>query len=100
MTLEYKIEPIGDRVFIERILPEETSKGGIYIPDNAKEKPQRGVVRAVGGGQIREDGSIRPMTLRVGDVVLFGKYAGTSIEGDTDTYLMMREDDVLGVIRE
>lgn len=94
------IKPLGDRIYVERLPSEEVSKGGIFIPDNAKEKPQQGIVRAVGKGRIRDDGTFEPMDLRVGDKIIFGKYSGSSLESGDDTYLIMRQDDVLGVLED
>jgi chaperonin GroES len=93
-----KIRPLNDRVIVQRIEEEEKTKGGIIIPDTAKEKPQEGKVIAVGAGKILESGTKVPMDVKVGDRVLFGKYAGTEIKIEGDEYLMMREDDILGVI--
>jgi chaperonin GroES len=93
-----KIRPLNDRVIVQRIEEEEKTKGGIIIPDTAKEKPQEGKVIAVGAGKILESGTKVPMDVKVGDRVLFGKYSGTEIKIEGDEYLMMREDDILGVI--
>lgn len=93
-----KIRPLQDRLIVERIESDEKTASGIYIPDTAREKPQRGKVIAVGKGKVREDGSINPLDLKSGDNILFGKYAGTEIKIDGNEYLIMREDDVLGVI--
>lgn len=92
------LRPLHDRIIVARIEEDEKTKGGIYIPDSAKEKPQRGKVLAVGKGKIAEDGSIRPLDLKEGDTVLFGKYAGTEVKIDNEDRLIMREDDVLAVI--
>jgi chaperonin GroES len=93
-----KIRPLQDRLIVERLEGEEKTASGIYIPDTAREKPQRGRVIAVGKGKVREDGSVQPLDLKSGDEILFGKYAGTEIKIDGDEFLIMREDDVLGVI--
>ena len=93
-----KIRPLQDRLIVERIESEEKTAGGLYIPDSAKEKPQQGRVIAVGKGRVREDGTIQPLDLKAGDKILFGKYAGTEIKIEGDDYLIMREDDVLGVL--
>lgn len=93
-----KIRPLQDRLIVERIESEEKTAGGLYIPDSAKEKPQQGRVLAVGKGRVREDGTVQPLDLKAGDKILFGKYAGTEIKIDGDDYLIMREDDVLGVL--
>jgi chaperonin GroES len=93
-----KIRPLHDRVIVQRIAEEEVTKGGIIIPDTAKEKPQEGKVVAVGTGKVLENGTKLPMDVKVGDKILFGKYAGTEIKIDGEEYLMMREDDILGVV--
>jgi chaperonin GroES len=92
------IRPLHDRVVIRRMEEERTSPGGIVIPDNAAEKPVRGEVLAVGKGKILESGEIRPLDVQVGDTVLFGKYSGTEVKISGDDYLVMREDDIMGVI--
>ncbi len=92
------IRPLQDRIIVKRVTEEETSKGGIIIPDSAKEKPQQGKVIAVGKGKVLEDGSQRPLDVKAGDTVLFGKYAGTEIKIEGVEHLILREDDVLGVI--
>ncbi len=92
------LRPLHDRIIVERLEENEVTKGGIYIPETAKEKPQRGKVIAVGKGKIGEDGSVRPLDLKSGDTILFGKYAGTEIKIDNEDRLIMREDDVLAVI--
>jgi chaperonin GroES len=93
-----KIRPLQDRLIVKRIAEEEKSKGGIIIPDTAKEKPQEGKVIAVGKGKANEDGKVTPLDVKAGDRVLFGKYAGTEIKIDGEEHLIMREDDILGVI--
>jgi chaperonin GroES len=92
------IKPLQDRLLVQRVEIGEQKKGGIIIPDTAKEKPMEGKVMAVGGGKVREDGTKAPMDLKIGDRILFGKYAGTEIKLDDQEYLIMREDDVLGVL--
>jgi len=92
------IRPLHDRIIVERLEEETTTAAGIIIPDSAKEKPQQGDVVAVGKGKVTEDGKILPLDVKVGDKVLFGKYAGSDIKLDGKEYLMMREDDVLGVV--
>ncbi|MDD2942533.1 MAG: co-chaperone GroES [bacterium] len=92
------LRPLHDRIIVERLSENETTAGGIIIPDSAKEKPQRGKVLAVGKGKIAEDGSVRALDLKTGDIVLFGKYAGTEVKIDSEDRLIMREDDVLAVI--
>ena len=95
-----KIRPLQDRVIVKRIEEEEKSKGGIIIPDTAKEKPQEGKVLAVGKGKINDDGKITPLDVKVNDRILFGKYSGTEINVDGEEHLIMREDDILGVIEK
>ena len=95
-----KIKPLQDRVIVKRIEEEEKSKGGIIIPDTAKEKPQEGRVVAVGKGKVDEHGKITPMDVKVNDRVLFGKYAGTEINIDDEEHLIMREEDILGVVEK
>ena len=95
-----KIRPLHDRVVIKRVEEEEKTSSGIIIPDTAKEKPLQGEVIAVGNGKILEDGSVRKLDVKEGDRVLFSKYAGTEIKIDGEEYLMMREDDILGVIEK
>jgi chaperonin GroES len=92
------IRPLQDRILVKRLDELATTKGGIIIPDTAKEKPQEGEVVAVGKGRVMEDGSQRPLDLKAGDKVLFGKYAGTDVKIEDEDYLIMREDDILGVI--
>ncbi|NDY41581.1 co-chaperone GroES [Dissulfurirhabdus thermomarina] len=93
-----KIRPLHDRILVKRLEEEEKTKGGIIIPDTAKEKPIEGKVIAVGNGKLMENGELRPLDVKEGDRVLFGKYAGTEIKIEGEDYLMMREDDVLGII--
>jgi chaperonin GroES len=93
-----KIRPLQDRVIVRRLEEEEKTKGGIIIPDTAKEKPQEGKVIAVGKGKITEDGKVIPLDVKVGDKILFGKYAGTEIKIEGEEHLIMREEDILGVI--
>jgi chaperonin GroES len=95
-----KIRPLQDRVIVRRIEEEEKSKGGIIIPDTAKEKPQEGKIVAVGKGKPNEDGKITPLDVKVNDRVLFGKYSGTEINIDGEEHLIMREEDILGVIEK
>jgi chaperonin GroES len=85
-------------LIVERLEGEEKTASGLFIPDNAKEKPQQGKVIAVGKGKVREDGTLQPLDLKKGDRILFGKYSGTEIKIDGNEYLIMREDDVLGVL--
>ncbi len=93
-----KIRPLHDRVIVKRLEEERTSAGGIIIPDSATEKPIQGKVVAVGKGKILENGDVRPLDLKVGDKVLFGKYGGTEVKVDGDDLLVMREEDVMAVI--
>lgn len=93
-----KIRPLHDRVIIRRKEEERTSPGGIVIPDSAAEKPIRGEVTAVGKGKILEDGQVRPLDVKVGDHVLFGKYSGTEVKVEGEDLLVMREDDVMAVV--
>jgi len=93
-----KVRPLHDRVLVKRIAGEKKTKGGIIIPDTAKEKPQQGKVIAVGKGKILEDGVVRKLDIKKGEKILFGKYSGTEIKIDGEEHLIMREEDVLGVI--
>ena len=93
-----KLKPLGDRVLVKRLEQEEVTKGGIIIPDSAKEKPMKGEVVAVGPGKLGEDGKHMKMHVEKGNLVLFNKYAGTEIKLDADDLLVMREDDILAVI--
>jgi chaperonin GroES len=95
-----KIRPLQDRVIIKRVKEEEKTKGGIIIPDTAKEKPIEGEVLAVGKGKVQDDGSVRPLDVKVGDRVLFGKYSGTEVKIEGEESLIVREDDILGVIEK
>ena len=93
-----KIRPLQDRVLVKRIQEEEKTKGGIIIPDTAKEKPQQGKVIAAGNGKTKDDGKRLPLDVKAGDRILFGKYSGQEIKLDGEEYLIMREDEVLAVI--
>ena len=93
-----RVRPLQDRIIVERMDSEEKTASGLYIPDTAKEKPQQGRVVAAGKGKVREDGTVQPLDLREGDKILFGKYSGTEIKIDGNEYLIMREEDVLGVL--
>ena len=95
-----KIRPLQDRVIVKRIAEEEKSKGGIIIPDTAKEKPQEGKVIAVGKGKVNEDGKLILLDVKVNDRILFGKYSGSEINIDGDEHLIMREEDILGIIEK
>ena len=92
-----KIRPLHDRVVVKRWEEEKTSPGGIVIPDTAKEKPIKGEVVAVGLGKALDNGDVRPLDVKIGDKILFGKYAGTEVKIDGTEYLMLREDDIMGV---
>ena len=92
------IRPLHDRIIVERVEEEQKTAGGLIIPDTAKEKPQQGKVVAVGKGKKTEDGKVLELDVKVGDKVLFGKYSGTEIKIEGREYLMMREDDILGVV--
>src|SRR3954471_16515649 len=98
MASAMKIRPLHDRVVVKRLEQEQKSAGGIVIPDNAAEKPDQGEVLAVGNGKILEDGKTRPLDVKVGDRILFGKYSGTTVKVDGDELLVMREDDIMGVL--
>jgi chaperonin GroES len=93
-----KIRPLQDRIVVLRIADQEKTKGGIIIPDTAKEKPVEGKVLAVGNGRVLEDGSVRKLDIKVGDRILFAKYGGTEVTIDGEQLLILREDDVLGVV--
>jgi chaperonin GroES len=94
-----KIRPLQDRVIVKRIEDEvEKTKGGIIIPDTAKEKPQQGKIIAVGKGKVNDDGKVTPLDVKVGDKILFGKYSGSEIKLDGEEHLIMREEDILGVV--
>ncbi|MFZ5890107.1 MAG: co-chaperone GroES [Myxococcota bacterium] len=95
-----KIRPLQDRVIVKRVKEEEKTKGGIIIPDSAKEKPIEGEVLAVGNGKILENGNVRKLDIKEGDRVLFGKYAGTEVKVEGEDHLILREDDILGVIEK
>jgi chaperonin GroES len=94
------IRPLHDRILIKRMKADEVSKGGLYLPEPAREKPHKGEVVAHGKGKILEDGTRRAIDVKVGDVVIFGKYSGTEIAVDGDEFLMMREDDIMAVFCE
>jgi chaperonin GroES len=94
------LRPLQDRIIVKRIEEEAKTAGGIFIPETAKEKPQQGEIVAVGNGKKTEDGKVIPVDLKAGDRVLFGKYAGTEIKLDGMEYLIMREDDILGVVEK
>jgi chaperonin GroES len=93
-----KIRPLHDRVIVKRIEEERKTAGGIVIPDNATEKPDQGEVLAIGTGKVMDDGKVRPLAVKIGDRVLFGKYSGSSVKMDGDELLVMREEDIMGVV--
>ncbi len=93
-----EIRPLQDRIIVKRVQEEEKTKGGIIIPDTAKEKPVEGKVIAVGNGKVLEDGKVRPLDVKKGDRILFSKYGGTEVKIDGEEHLIMREEDILGVI--
>ena len=95
-----KFRPLHDRVVVKRIDAEEKTKGGIIIPDSAKEKPSQGEVVAVGNGKVNDDGTVRKLDVKVGDRVLFGKYSGTEVKLDGEERLIVREDDILAVLEK
>jgi chaperonin GroES len=92
------LRPLQDRIIVKRVEEETKTAGGLFIPETAKEKPQRGEIVAAGNGKKTEDGKVLPLDVKVGDIVLFGKYAGTEVRVDGTDYLMMREDDILAVV--
>jgi chaperonin GroES len=94
-----KLRPLHDRVIVERVEEEEKTSGGIIIPDAAKEKPQQGKIIAVGKGKILENGKVSPLAVKKGDRILFGKYSGQEIKIDGEEHLIMREDDILAIIK-
>lgn len=96
---QIKIQPLGDRLILKAVEAKEVKKSGIIIPDTAKEKPQEGLVVAVGKGKLTEEGKLIPMEVKTGDTVLYGKYSGTEIKINDEEYLIMREEDVLGIVR-
>lgn len=98
MAKSLGVRPLHDRILVRRMAEEEKTAGGLFIPDTAKEKPQKGEVVAAGKGRVLEDGKVLPLEVRVGDQILFSKYAGTELKLEGQEYLMMREEDVLGVI--
>lgn len=93
-----KLRPLQDRILVKRVEEETTTKGGIIIPDSAKEKPAEGKVVAVGNGKVGDDGKRIPLEIKTGDLILFGKYSGSEVKIDGTEFLIMREDDILGVI--
>lgn len=97
---DFRINPLGDRVIVKPSEPEETTKGGIILPDIAKEKPIEGIIVAVGTGKYTDEGKEIKMTVKVGDKVLYGKYSGTEVTIEGDEYLIMRESDIFGIIKK
>ena len=95
-----KLKPLGDRVVVKPVVREEVTRGGIVLPDTAKEKPQQGKVKAVGPGKRTDDGKNLPMNVKVGQVVLYGKYAGTEVKIDNEDYLIMSESDIFGIVEK
>ena len=95
-----KIRPLQDRVIVRRVKEEEKTKGGLFIPDTAKEKPIEGTILAVGNGKVLEDGTVRKLDVKEGDRILFGKYSGTEVKVEGEDVLIMREDDILGVLEK
>jgi chaperonin GroES len=93
-----KLRPLQDRIIVQRVEEESKTKGGIIIPDSAKEKPAEGIVISVGKGKVADDGKLIPMEVKTGNRILFGKYSGTEVKVEGEEYLIMREDDVLGII--
>ncbi|MBI4061712.1 MAG: co-chaperone GroES [Elusimicrobia bacterium] len=94
-----KIQPLGDRVLVKPVEAKETKRGGIIIPDSAKEKPQEGVIAACGKGKTTDDGKVIALDVKVGDKILYGKYSGSEIKLDDEDYLIMHQDDVLGILK-
>ena len=94
-----KIQPLGDRVLVQPVEAKETKRGGIIIPDSAKEKPQEGLVVATGKGKTTDDGKVLPMDVKAGDKILYGKYSGSEIKLDDEDYLIMHQDDILGILK-
>ena len=94
-----KLKPLQDRILVKRLEEKETKKGSIIIPDTAKEKPQEAEVVSVGPGKVTKDGKLQPMSVKVGDKILFGKYSGSEVKLGDEEYLIMREEDVLGILQ-
>jgi chaperonin GroES len=94
-----KLRPLHDRVLVKRLEEKEVKKGGIIIPDTAKEKPQEGEIIAVGSGKVTDDGKLQPMSVKVGDKILFGKYSGSEVKLGDEEYLIMHEGDILGILQ-
>lgn len=100
MSSDCKIRPLQDRLIVKRLDNTEKTASGLYIPDTAQEKPQQGKVIAAGKGKVKEDGSVRPMDVKVGDIIIFGKYSGQEIKVDGEEFLIMKEDDVYGILEK
>jgi chaperonin GroES len=98
--IEMKVRPLYDRILVRRVAEEEKTKGGSIIPDTAKEKPSEGEVVAVGSGKVNEKGQVRPLEVKAGDRILFGKYSGNEIKLDGDELIILREDEILGVVEK
>jgi chaperonin GroES len=98
MPMLPSLKPLADRVIVERVPPQETSSGGIVLPDRAKDKPQEGTVVAAGPGRLRQDGQLQPLEVHEGDKVLFGSYAGNEVKIDGKDYLIMKEEEILAVV--
>lgn len=96
---ELGVRPLHDRILVRRTAEDEKTAGGLYIPDTAKEKPQRGEIVAAGKGRVTEDGKTLPLEVKAGDRILFGKYSGTEIKLNGEEFIMMREEDVLGIVQ-
>jgi chaperonin GroES len=94
-----KIQPLGDRVLVKALEQKEQKRGGIIIPDSAKEKPQEGLIVATGKGKTTDEGTVLPMDVKAGDTVLYGKYSGSEIKLDDEEYLIMHQDDILGILK-
>lgn len=99
MSNKVNVTPLNDRILVKRVEEDSKTAGGIFIPDSAKEKPQRGEVVAAGGGRTTDDGKKIPLEVKIGDQILFGKYSGTEFKLEGNEYLMMREEDVLGIVK-
>ena len=95
---EIGVRPLHDRVLVRRMAEETKTAGGLFIPDSAKEKPQKGEIVAAGKGRVTEDGKVTPLDVKIGDKILFGKYSGTELKLNGEEYLMMREEDILGIM--
>lgn len=95
---EVGVRPLHDRVLVRRTAEETKTAGGLFIPDTAKEKPQKGEIVAAGKGRVTEDGKVTPLDVKIGDKILFGKYSGTELKLNGEEYLMMREEDILGIM--